>query len=154
MGSFRANSPRALSIVVVVMTIASVAAVVIAVLVPLALLPALSLHFTFALMILIVTLIFRIVFPRSHEVHRPITGVVFMAVLAPIFCMIRRDVQIDGRRRCALRLDQHGLCIDDRRRTLVADIDLTIYARDDLTGQHDTDVDAPCVTCGAGAQER
>ena len=54
----------------------TVAAVVITVLVPFAFLPALSLHFAFALMILIVTLIFRIVFPRSHEVHRPITGVV------------------------------------------------------------------------------
>jgi hypothetical protein len=106
----------------------TVAAVVVAVLVPFALFPALSLHFAFALMILIVTLIFRVVFPRFHEVHRPIASVVFLAVLAPIFCMTRRDVQIDGRRRYELRLDQHGLCVDESRWTLVADTDLTIYA--------------------------
>jgi uncharacterized membrane protein YqjE len=63
-----------------------------------ALVPMLSLHFTFAFVSLIVTLILRIVFPRSYEVHRPIAGIVFMAVLAPIFCVTRRDVQIDGRR--------------------------------------------------------
>jgi hypothetical protein len=156
---------RVISMVALVMTVMSVAvlipvmpttvaAVVVAVLVRFALFPALSLHFAFALMILIVTLIFRVVFPRFHEVHRPIASVVFLAVLAPIFCMTRRDVQIDGRRRYELRLDQHGLCVDDSRWTLVADTDLTIYAWDDLPGQHDPYVEVTRATyTGAGDQQ-
>jgi hypothetical protein len=120
-----------------------------------ALVPTLSLHFTFAFMSLIVALILRIVFARSYEVHRPIAGIVFMAMPAPIFCVTRRDVQIDGRRGCVLRLDQHGLCVDDRRRALVADIDLAIHAGDDLAGQHDAEVHSARMTCtDAGAQQR
>src|SRR5258708_4196321 len=95
-----------------------------------ALVPTLSLHFTFAFMRPIVTLILRIVFPRSYEVHRPIAGIVFMTMPAPIFCVTRRDVQIDGRWGCVLRLDQHGLFVDDRRWTLGARIYLTIQTRD------------------------
>jgi hypothetical protein len=54
-----------------------------------------------------------------------------------------------------LRLDQHGLCVDDRRRTLVADIDLTIHAGDDLPGQHDAEVHSARMTCtDAGAEQR
>jgi hypothetical protein len=120
-----------------------------------ALVPTLSLHFTFAFMILIVALILRIVFPRSYEVHRPIAGIVFMAMPAPIFCVTRGDVQINRRWGCVLRLDQHGLCVDDRRRTLVADIDLTIHAGDDLPRQHDAEVHSARMTCtDAGAEQR
>src|ERR1700680_3001198 len=131
---------RASSIVVVlVMTFMSVAmlipvmpapvsavVIVIAFLVPFAVLPALPLQFALALMILIVTLVFRIVFLRSDEVHGPITGSVFTAVAAPISRMLRRHVQINGRRRSFLRLDQRRLYVDDRRRTFVADIHLTV----------------------------
>ena len=128
-------------------------AVVVAILVALAIFPTLPLYFAFVRMILIVTLIFGIVFSRSHEVYRPIAGIVLLTVLAPIPCVIRRDVQIDGRRRGVLWLDHHWLCVDDRRRTSVADIDLTIHPGDDLPGQHDADVQSACMTCAdAGDQ--
>jgi hypothetical protein len=136
------------------LTVAVAVAVAVAVMIPLAiaipvtlaLFPTLPLHFTFALMFLIVALILGFVFLRSHEVHRPIAGVVLTTVPAPIFCVIRRDVQIDGRRRSVLRLDHHGLCVDDRRPRVRADIDLTIHAGDDLPGQHDANVHSACIT--------
>jgi hypothetical protein len=128
--------------VMVVPTLVVVVAVPVALVVaiPLALFPTLPLHFTFALMFLIVALILGFVFLRSHEVHRPIAGIVLATVPAPISCMTRRDVQIDGRRRSVLLLDHHGLCVDDRRRTVAADIHLTIHAGDDLPRQYDANV--------------
>src|ERR1035441_4446397 len=139
----------------VLMFVPVVPAPVVALLVALALFPTLPLYFTFARMILIVTLILGVVFLRSHEVHRPIAGIILMTVLAPISCVTWRDVQIDGRRRSVLRLHPQGLCVDDRRRAVVSAIDLTIHAGDDLPGQHDADVHSACMTCaGAGDQYR
>jgi hypothetical protein len=149
---------RAASIVVVLVVTfmsAPMFVVVPASVVALALFPTLPLNFTFASVILIVTLILGLIFPRSHEVHRPAAGIILMTMLAPISCVIGRDMQIDGRRRSVLRLDHHGLCVDDRRRTAVTDIDLTIHAGDDLPGQHDADVHSTCMTCAdAGGQYR
>ena len=78
-----------------------------------------------------------IVFLRSDEIDRPIAGVIFMAVFAPVFRMPRRYVQIDYRRRGCLTLDDHGLRIDKRRRTLIADTHLTVNARNNLPGEYD-----------------
>jgi hypothetical protein len=117
-----------------------------AILFALTLFPALPLHFTFVFMILVVTLILGIVFLRSYEVHRAIAGIIFMTVLAPISGVVRRDVQIDGRRRSILRLNHHGLCVDDRGPRVRADIDLTIHAGDDLPRQHDADIHSACIT--------
>jgi hypothetical protein len=94
--------------------------------------PSPTLLIALALMFRIVVLVFRFVFRRSHEVHRPIAGVVFAAVLAPISRVIRRNVQVHGRRRSRLRFDQHRLGIDHRRRTIVADLHLAVHARHDL----------------------
>jgi uncharacterized membrane protein YqjE len=98
----------------------------------LTLFPVLSLHFAFALMLLIVTLILGLIFARFYEVHRAVAGIVLMTVLAPIFGVIRRDVQINGRRRSALLLDHDRLCVNDRRWAGVTDIDLTIHAGNNL----------------------
>jgi hypothetical protein len=97
-------------------------------------------------MLLIVTLILGLVFLRSYEVHRSIAGIVLSAVLAPIPGVIRRDVQINGRRRSALRLDHDRLCINDRWRGSVAEIDLTIHAGNNLARQHDADIHSACIT--------
>jgi hypothetical protein len=72
------------------------------------------------------TLVVRLVFHGSYEVHRSITGIVLSAVLAPIPRMVGRYMQIDGWRRGRLRLDQHRLCIDQRRRRGVAEPNLAI----------------------------
>src|SRR5215472_15855469 len=37
----------------------------------------------------------RLVFLRSHEIHRPVAGVVLVAVLAPVLGMSRGYVQVD-----------------------------------------------------------
>jgi uncharacterized membrane protein YqjE len=157
----RRRARTASIVVVLVVTFMSapmfvvVTASVVALLVALALFPTLPLNFTFASVILIVTLILGLIFPRSHEVHRPAASIILMTMLAPISCVIWRDMQIDGRGRSVLRLDHHGLCVDDRRRTAVTDIDLTIHAGDDLPGQHDADVHSTCMTCAdAGGQYR
>jgi hypothetical protein len=119
----------------------------------LTLFPVLSLHFAFALMLLIVTLILGLIFPRFYEVHRAVAGIVLMTVLAPIFGVIRRDVQINGRRRSALLLDHDRLCVNDRRWAGVTDIDLTIHAGNNLARQHDSDIHSACIT-RAGSQYR
>jgi hypothetical protein len=112
----------------------------------LTLFPALSLHFAFALMLLIVTLILGLVFLRFYEVHRAVAGIVLMTVPAPIFGVIRRDVQINGRRRSVLRLDHDRLRVHDRWWSSVADIDLTIHAGNNLARQHDADIHSAGIT--------
>ena len=72
------------------------------------------------------------VFLRSHEVHRPVAGVVFVAMLAPIFGVSWRHVQVHRRRWISLRHNQHRLRIDERRRPFAANLNLAVYARRDL----------------------
>jgi hypothetical protein len=123
-------------------------------LIPLALVPSPALQFALAFVIGIVALVFRCVFRRSHEVHGPIAGIVFMAVLAPISRVTRRNVQIYGRRRSCQRFDQHRLGIDDGRRTIVADLHLAVHARRDLARQHDAKVQvARASTAKAGEHD-
>ena len=93
-------------------------------------------------MLCIVTLIFGVVLLRSNEIHRPIAGVVFMAVDAPIFCVPRRYVQINGWRSHGLRLDQHGLCVDHLRRRCAPNVYLTVQAGRHFTRQKHMDVQA------------
>jgi hypothetical protein len=97
-------------------------------------------------MLLIVALVLRIVFLRSNEIHGPVAGIVFMTVHAPILCVSGRYMQINRRRRRCLRLDQHGLRVDDRRRTFVAEIHLTVQAGRHLARQHDVNIQAARVT--------
>jgi hypothetical protein len=115
--------PVVVPIVVVVMTVATIVVVPVIV----SIMP-------------VIASVVRLVFCRSYEVHRPIAGVILAAVLAPILRMTRRHVQVDGRRRGRLRLDQHRLCIDDGRRRGVADLNLAIDTGRHLS-RHD-DIDA------------
>jgi hypothetical protein len=137
------------------MLIVTVSVPVAAPLIALVVFKSLTLLDALAFMFCIVALVFRCVFRRSHEVHGPIAGVVFMAVLAPISRVARRNVQIHWRRGSRLRLDQHRLRIDDRRRTIVADLYLAVHARRDLARQHDADVQVARVSAAdAGAHDR
>jgi hypothetical protein len=89
---------------------------------------------------------------RSDEVHRPITGVVLAAVLAPISGVARRHVQVNRGRWSCLRHDQHGLRIHEWRGRIVADSNLTVYSWGHLSRQHDANVKV-ARTRKAGARE-
>jgi hypothetical protein len=80
------------------------------------------------MVVFVTVLICRLVFLGSNEIYGTVARVVFPAVLAPIFRVPRRYVQIDGGRRSALRLDQHRLRIHERRRAVIADLYLTVNA--------------------------
>jgi hypothetical protein len=114
-------------VVIVVMTVTMAMIVVSIVLVIVSIMPVIAAS------------VVRLVFCRSYEVHRPIAGVVLSAMLAPILCMARRHVQVDGRWRGCLRLDQHRLRIDHGRRRGVADLNLTIHTGRHLPRQHHID---------------
>jgi len=86
-----------------------------------------------AVMLMIAGYIAWFVFLRSHKIHRPIAGVVFLAMFAPIFGVSGRHMQVHGRRWISLRHNQHGLRINERRRPLAAQLNLTVNARRDLT---------------------
>src|SRR5215831_14878068 len=126
--------------VVMIMPASMVFMIVPAIVPAFAFLPPLSLHCARALMLLVVTLILGFVFPRLDEVHRSIAGVVLAAVVAPISGVPRWDMQIDGRRCTVLRLDQNRLCVDDGRRSVVAQSHLTVHAGNNLAGQHDANI--------------
>jgi len=111
--------------VVVIMTVAMIVVSIVPVIV--------------SIMPVIAACVVRLVFCGSYEVHRPIAGVVLSAMLAPILRMARRHVQVDGRRRGGLRLDQHRLRIDHGRRRGVADLNLTIHTGRHLPRQHHID---------------
>jgi hypothetical protein len=130
----------------VLVAVAPISVTVVAVLMALMVFPLPSRLFTLAFVIGIVVLVFRLVFLGSHEVHGPIAGVVFMAVLAPISRMTGRNVQVYRRRRSCHRFDQHRLGIDDGRRTIVAELHLTVHARRHLARQHDAKVQIASVS--------
>ena len=74
-----------------------------------------------------------VIFGRSNEIDGSITGMVLVAVPAPVLGMSRRNMQVHRRKRRGLRLNQHGLRINERRRPLAAQLNLTVNARRDLT---------------------
>jgi len=127
--------------VVVIMTVAMIVVSIVPVIV--------------SIMPVIAACVVRLVFCGSYEVHRPIAGVVLSAMLAPILCMARRHVQVDGRRRGCLRLDQHRLRIDHGRRRGVADLNLTIHTWRHLPRQHDIDAQISSATyASTGERDR
>lgn len=65
-----------------------------------------------------------------YEVDRPATSMVLRAMPAPVFLMPGRYVQINGLHDNMLsRLHRDDrLCIDDRRRRNIADVDLAVEA--------------------------
>jgi hypothetical protein len=118
----------AIVIMVVVMVMTAAMIVVVPVIVPI---------------MAVIASVIRLVFCRSYEVHRPIAGVVLSTMLAPILRMARRHVQVDGRRRGCLLLDQHRLRIDHGRRRGVADLNLAIDAGRHVSRQNDIDAQIP-----------
>jgi len=77
----------------------------------------------------------RLIFRGPDEVHRPVAGMIFMAVLTPVMSVLRRNVQINGRRRNRVRyrLDRHRLSVQHRWRPFIAQ----------LTPQSDRKASAP-----------
>jgi len=142
-------------VVTVVPVVVVVVAAVIAVMIALVIFPSLTLLIALAFVFCIVALIFGFVFRRSYEVHGAIAGVVFMAVPAPISCVVRRNVQVHRRRRRCLRFYQHRLGIDDLRRTVVSELHLAVHARNHLARQHDADAQVARVSAAdAGEHDR
>jgi hypothetical protein len=142
-------------LVATLVTLAPISVLVATLLIALVSFPSPALLIALAFVICIVALVFRFVFLRSHEVHGPIAGVVFTAVLAPVSCVTRRNVQVHGRRRSIPWFDQHRLGIDDRRRTIVADLHLAVHAWRHLARQHDADVQVARVSAAdAGEHDR
>jgi hypothetical protein len=85
------------------------------------------------------------VFPRTDKIHRPIAGVVFLAMLAPILCVPGRHMQVHGRRWHSLRHDQRRLRVNERRRAFVAKLNLAVHARRDLARQNDVNIQVACL---------
>jgi hypothetical protein len=93
----------------------------------------------------------RFIFSGSYEVHGPIAGVVLTAIPAPILRVSRRYMQVDGRGRAVLLLDQHRLRVNQRR-CGVAELNLAIDAGRHLSRYDDVDAQIPR-SCYAGAGE-
>jgi hypothetical protein len=84
----------------------------------------------------------RLIFRGPDEVHRPVAGMIFMAVLTPVMSVLRRNVEINGRRRNRVRyrLDRHRLSVQHRWRRFIAQLHLAVDSRRNLSGQNDIEV--------------
>jgi len=93
-------------------------------------------------MLSIVALVAALIFRGANEIHWPIAGVVFTAVLAPVQRMIRRYVQVHRRRghRVGRWLDQHRLGIQHRRRWTVTELHLSINPGCHLSREYDVEI--------------
>ena len=91
----------------------------------------------------------RFVFPRSDEIHRPITRMIMMAMRAPFFCMPWRYVHVHrfDYNRARPTCYHHRLRIHDGRRC-VTDIDPSIDTGLNFSGDVDADIYVACV-CAA-----
>src|SRR5882762_2943035 len=80
----------------------------------------------------------RLVLRGAHEIHRPVAGVVLVAVLAPVLRMTRRHVQIDRLHRYRLshhhRHGDYRLRVDDPRWRPVSQHHPAIHPRNDFAG--------------------
>ena len=67
-----------------------------------------------------------------HEIDGPATGIILMTMLTPVFCVSRRNIQIDGRRSLHSRRyvsDYNGCWINDLWPRKVSDVDSAIKSR-------------------------
>src|SRR5690242_9817337 len=110
-----------------------------------------------AVVLLIVMPVARLVLGRLYEVHRSATRSVLVTMLAPILCVPRRHVQIDGfddytRRR---PLDDHRSRIHERRRRPIRKVHTTVNAWDDFAsdGDSNADITSTCDRRGCGERE-
>jgi hypothetical protein len=83
----------------------------------------------------------RLVLSRSHEIHRPVAGVVFAAMTRPVSRVPRWHVQIEWTALIVVRLpgNNHRLRINKRRRRRIANLYFTIDARGDFAADSNTD---------------
>jgi hypothetical protein len=85
--------------------------------------------------------IIGLVLPGTDEVHRSVTGVVLLAVSAPIVRMFRWNMQVQRFDGDCLRgrLNDHRLCIEHRGRRATTQVQATVNTRDDFPSDRDTD---------------
>ena len=65
-------------------------------------------------------------FISLDEINRLVTGIIFVAMLGPFFCMAGRLAHVNRRWGDACRRDNHGLRINHRGIHTVADIDAAV----------------------------
>jgi hypothetical protein len=143
-----------IAVVVLLVPVIVVSIVVVVLLVPVIVVSIVVMVVAVA-MIVLAAFVVRRVFCGSYEVHGPITGIIFSAMLAPIPRMVGRHMQIDRRWRGRLRFDQHRLRVDQRRPSGVAELNLPIDARCHLSRYNDIDAQIPCAAdVSAGERDR
>ena len=67
-----------------------------------------------------------------YKIDGPATGIILMTMLTPVFCVSRRNIQIDGRRSLHPRRyvsDYNGCWINDLWPRKVSDVDSAIKSR-------------------------
>ena len=91
-----------------------------------------------------------LIFPGTDEVHRSVTGVVLLAVSAPIVRMFEWNMQVKRFDHDCLRgrLDDHRLRIEHRWRRATTQIHATINTGGDFPSDRDADIQI------AGVRER
>jgi hypothetical protein len=86
-------------------------------------------------------LILRLVLTRPDEVHGPIAGVILVTVVPPVARVSRRNMQIDrlGNHTWRPTLDDQRLRVDDRGRSTITQVDMSVNSRDDFAADRDID---------------
>ena len=128
---------------VVAPALVAVITLVVAIAVTAAIVPAITVTTT---ALLIARHVFTFVPAVLDKIDPLAAGTVFMAVLAPVFGVTRRDAQINRRATDRNALDQNRLTVDDRGTRIAADVDLAIEAG---LADADRDTDISSVGCGS-----
>src|SRR6266853_2733997 len=119
--------------------------------------PVLAMMTMLVLFVAALRTIAGLVLRGAHEIHRPVAGVVLVAVLAPVLRVTRRHVQIDRlHRRRLSHHHRHGhyrLHINDARWRPVTQHHLAIYARNDFAGDGRVDTHTLRVDQGHGRHQ-
>ena len=86
-------------------------------------------------------LILRRVLTRPDEVHGPITGVILVTMVPPVARVSRGNMQINRLGNHARRptLDDQRLRVNDRRRSTITQVDMSVHPRDDFAADRDID---------------
>ena len=86
-------------------------------------------------------LILRLVLTRPDEIHGPIAGVILVTVVPPVARVSRRNMQINrlGDHTWRPTLYDQRLRVDDRRRSTIAEVDMSVNSRDDFAADRNID---------------
>lgn len=102
-----------------------------------------------AVILAIASLVMRyidiVVPPIAHEIDRLAAGIIFAAVLAPVFRMTRRHMHVDGLSYDVNRrgTNHDGSCVNAFRLRKISDVNASIKARLADTDRH-TDIGCLC----------